>query len=99
MPEVLVDDDGTQLGTAGLVMRRVPGETIARRILRDDEFAEARRVLVDDLARFLAGLHALDPAEVPGLEATLNHPHCERIGPTWSTRAGNGYPAKPVMDG
>ncbi len=67
-PEVLLDDDGTRLGTAGLVMRRVPGETIARRILRDEEFAEARRTLVGDLGRFLAGLHALDPAEVPGLE-------------------------------
>jgi aminoglycoside phosphotransferase (APT) family kinase protein len=68
-PEVVLDDDGTHLGTAGLVMRRVPGETIARRILRDDEYAEARYDLVGDLARFLAGLHALDPEEVPGLEA------------------------------
>jgi len=67
-PEVLVDDDGALLGTAGLVMRRVPGQTIARRILRDDEFAEARGVLVRDLGRFLAGLHAIDPAEVPGAE-------------------------------
>ena len=67
-PEVLVDDDGALLGTAGLVMRRVPGETIARRILRDDAFADARRVLVGEFGRFLAGLHAVDPAEVPGLE-------------------------------
>jgi Ser/Thr protein kinase RdoA (MazF antagonist) len=34
--------------------------------LRDDEFVRAREVLVDDLGRFLAGLHAIDPAEVPG---------------------------------
>jgi aminoglycoside phosphotransferase (APT) family kinase protein len=66
VPDVLVDDDGTLLGTAGLVMARVPGETLARRILRDDEFAPARAVLVEDLGRFLAGLHAIDPAEVPG---------------------------------
>src|SRR5438105_1082353 len=44
-PEVLLDDDGTHLGTTGLVMRRVDGETIARRILRDAEYTEARRVL------------------------------------------------------
>jgi aminoglycoside phosphotransferase (APT) family kinase protein len=68
-PEVLLDDDGTHLGTPGLVMRRVPGETIARRILRDDEYAKARRVLVAQLAEFLAGWHAIDPAEVPGSEA------------------------------
>ncbi|HEU5305859.1 MAG TPA: phosphotransferase, partial [Acidimicrobiia bacterium] len=67
-PEVLLDDDGTHLGTHGLVMRRVPGETIARRILRDDEYAAARRVLVGQLAEFLAGLHAIDPAAVPGAE-------------------------------
>lgn len=65
VPEVLVDDDGSLLGTAGLVMARVPGETLARRILRDDAFTKAREVLVDDLGRFLAGLHAVDPAAVP----------------------------------
>jgi aminoglycoside phosphotransferase (APT) family kinase protein len=66
VPEVLVDDDGDRLGTAGLVMSHVAGETLARRILRDDQFVGARRVLVADLGRFLAGLHAIDPAEVPG---------------------------------
>ena len=66
VPEVLVDDDGARLGTAGLVMAHVSGETLARRILRDDEFATTREHLVDDLGRFLAGLHAIDPAEVPG---------------------------------
>src|SRR4051812_33910911 len=48
-PEVIVDDDGARLGTAGLVMAHVPGETLARRILRDDEYATARGHLVDDL--------------------------------------------------
>ena len=67
VPEVLVDDDGTNLGTAGLVMGQVPGETLARRILRDEAFAPARRVLAAELGRFLAGLHAIDPAEVPGI--------------------------------
>jgi len=54
------------LGTAGMVMRRVAGETIARRILRDEEYAPARRALVRQLGRFAAGLHALDvPANYP----------------------------------
>jgi aminoglycoside phosphotransferase (APT) family kinase protein len=66
VPEVLVDDDGTVLGTAGLVMAHVPGETLARRILRDDEYAHAREHLVADLGRFLAGLHAIDPTELSG---------------------------------
>ena len=69
VPEVLVDDpDGSHLGTAGLVMGCVPGETLARRILRDDEFAGARTKLVEQLGTFLAGLHAVDPADVPGLD-------------------------------
>ena len=69
VPEVLVDDDGALLGTAGLVMSRVPGETIARRILREDEYAHARGVLAAQLGAFLGGLHAIDPAEVPGIAA------------------------------
>jgi aminoglycoside phosphotransferase (APT) family kinase protein len=67
VPAVVIDDDGGRLGTAGLVMVRIPGETIARRILRDDRFARAREVLTGQCGRFLAGLHALDPREVSGL--------------------------------
>jgi aminoglycoside phosphotransferase (APT) family kinase protein len=66
VPEVLVDDDGAVLGTAGLVMSHVHGETLARKILRDDEYENARAHLVDDIGVFLAGLHAIDPVEVPG---------------------------------
>jgi aminoglycoside phosphotransferase (APT) family kinase protein len=69
VPEVILDDDGTNLGTAGLVMSRVPGETLARRILRDDVFGHARTVLAAQLGEFLAGLHAIDPAEVPGVQS------------------------------
>jgi aminoglycoside phosphotransferase (APT) family kinase protein len=66
VPDVVADDDGTALGTAGLVMRRVAGETLPRRILRDDRFAGARPALVAQIGEFLAGLHAIDPGEVPG---------------------------------
>ena len=70
VPEIVIDDDGTLLGTAGLVMSLVPGETLARRILRDDEYAHARTVLAGQLGDFLAGLHAIDPAELPNAVAT-----------------------------
>lgn len=60
VPEVLVaDNDPGLLGSAGIVMRRVPGETIARRILRDARYEQARVVLVGQVAGFAAGLHAL----------------------------------------
>jgi aminoglycoside phosphotransferase (APT) family kinase protein len=67
VPAVVLYDDEGRLGTAGIVMRAVPGEAIPRRILRDDAFAGARSVLTGQVARFLAGLHAIDPAEVPGI--------------------------------
>jgi aminoglycoside phosphotransferase (APT) family kinase protein len=70
VPEVVVVDDGERLGTPGLVMTRVPGETVARRILREPALAPARRVLVGQLASFLAGLHGLGPDAVPGLPET-----------------------------
>ena len=64
VPEVLLSTSEPGLwGTAGLVMRRIAGETIARRILRDAAHARARRVLVRQVAEFAAGLHAL---AVPG---------------------------------
>jgi aminoglycoside phosphotransferase (APT) family kinase protein len=67
VPEVVLVDDGERLGSAGMVMARVDGETVARRILRDDAFAEARAALTAQLAGFMAGLHRIDPAAVPGL--------------------------------
>jgi len=79
VPEVLLCTDEPDLwGSAGLVMRSVEGETIARRILRDDTYRQAREVLVGQLGEFAAGLHALDPPgdlpatdPVPDLRATL----------------------------
>jgi aminoglycoside phosphotransferase (APT) family kinase protein len=63
VPELLFSSSGpdSDLGTAGMVMRRVPGETIARRILRDEQYARARGVLAGQLAQFAAGLHAQEP--------------------------------------
>jgi aminoglycoside phosphotransferase (APT) family kinase protein len=68
VPEVLVHSEApSPWETAGMVMRVVDGEALARRILRDDEFAVARERLTADCAEFLAGLHAIDPSDVPGL--------------------------------
>jgi aminoglycoside phosphotransferase (APT) family kinase protein len=70
-PEVLLWTDGPEMwGSAGLVMRRVDGETIARRILRDATYQQAREALVGQLGQFAAGLHALEvtgdfPAPAP----------------------------------
>jgi aminoglycoside phosphotransferase (APT) family kinase protein len=88
VPEVLADDDGSTLGTAGLVMARVPGETLAPRILRDDRYAGARSVLAGMLGGFLGGLHAIDPAEVAGLpEVDSVESYWQRYGTIEDTSA------------
>jgi aminoglycoside phosphotransferase (APT) family kinase protein len=51
-------------GATYIVMERIAGETLARRILRDPEFAEARRRLLAQAAGALARLHAVDPATI-----------------------------------
>jgi aminoglycoside phosphotransferase (APT) family kinase protein len=68
---VATDADGGAgaLGPAWMVVERVPGETIARKILRDDEFAAARPRLAAQCGDALARIHRLDPAGIPGLEA------------------------------
>lgn len=71
VPEVVVDGGAsTALGNPFMVVRAVEGETIARKILRDDTFAHARQVLVGDLAAALARLHSIDPSNIAGLPAT-----------------------------
>ncbi|MGY3453684.1 phosphotransferase family protein [Bradyrhizobium sp. USDA 4353] len=66
-PEVLhVLTPGDDLGT-GFIMRRVEGETIARKILRDVEFAEARPRLARQLGGIAAGIHGIARAKLPAL--------------------------------
>ena len=57
-------------GMAFMLLEAIDGETIARKIQRDDEYADARPRLVADLGHALAKIHALDPAGIEGLEAT-----------------------------
>jgi aminoglycoside phosphotransferase (APT) family kinase protein len=52
-----------------MVVTEVAGETIARRILRDEAYTAARSALTAQLGEALATLHALPPDMVPGLEA------------------------------
>ena len=55
-----------ELGT-GFIMARVEGETIARKILRDHQFAQARPKLARQLGEVLAGIHGLSLAQLPEL--------------------------------
>jgi aminoglycoside phosphotransferase (APT) family kinase protein len=66
VPDVLCSSsDAAELGAPFIVMERIEGEAIPRRILRDDAFASARPVLVAQSARALARIHTVP---VAGLE-------------------------------
>ncbi len=88
VPEVITaSTDVSGLGAAYMVLSHVAGETIARKILRDDAFSRARAGLPVQLAHALAALHSIDLATVPSLQLTdqvdqyrqvldtLVHPH------------------------
>ena len=61
---LLTESDG--LGQ-GFVMDRVDGETIARRILRDDAYASARPAMAAQCGEIAARIHAVPLAELPSM--------------------------------
>ena len=66
VPEVVASGAGdTALGTGFMVARFVEGETIARRILRDDDYAVARDRLARQCGRALAAVHRISPDAAP----------------------------------
>lgn len=70
VPEVVVDgSDSDALDRPFMVVRAVEGETIARKILRDDDYAVARGSLAVQMARAAARIRRIDPTRVPGLTA------------------------------
>ena len=56
-------DDSETLGAPFFLMERIEGETIARRLLRDDTYATARRVMTAQLGHILAAIHGIDRAQ------------------------------------
>ena len=55
-----IADDPEILGTSFFLMQRIEGEAIARPLLRDDEFAEARQRMTPQFGRILAQIHSID---------------------------------------
>jgi len=64
---VAAGDADAGLGAAFVVMEFVDGETIPRRILREQALAPARAVMAAQCGEILAALHTIEPHEVPGL--------------------------------
>jgi aminoglycoside phosphotransferase (APT) family kinase protein len=69
VPRVVAVGDGAGdgLGSGWLVVERMEGETIPRKVLRDPEWAGARSALTAQCGRALAAVHTIDPASIEGL--------------------------------
>jgi aminoglycoside phosphotransferase (APT) family kinase protein len=67
VPAVVAVGERDELGAGWLVVTKLEGETIPRKILRDDEWSTARRALTGDAGRALAAIHTIDPVSIEGL--------------------------------
>ncbi|MFM8554316.1 MAG: phosphotransferase family protein [Acidimicrobiales bacterium] len=68
VPELVVDGSSSSaLRNPFLVVGAVEGETIARKILRDDRFTHARERLTGGIGAAMARLHSIDPSTAPSL--------------------------------
>jgi aminoglycoside phosphotransferase (APT) family kinase protein len=60
--------DAGRLGRSWMVVERIEGETIPRRILRDAEYESTRPLLTAQCGRALAAVHSIDRERVSGLD-------------------------------
>jgi aminoglycoside phosphotransferase (APT) family kinase protein len=68
VPDVLVvGDDFSELGPGSLIMAFLDGETIPRRILRDEQLVDVRAGLAARCGEILAAIHRIPPHDIPGL--------------------------------
>jgi aminoglycoside phosphotransferase (APT) family kinase protein len=67
VPLVVAMGEHDALGADWLVVERLEGETIPRKILRDGEWDAARRALAAQCGRALAGIHTVDPGTIATL--------------------------------
>ena len=77
---VLAEEDG--IGQ-GFIMDRIPGETLARKILRDEEFAEARPKLARQCGEVLAKLHTVEKSKLPPLRVATGRDEVEQYFKTY----------------
>lgn len=75
---VFHSDDPAHVGAPCIVMERVVGETLARRILRDEAYAAARPRLAGQCGEILARIHALDAREL-GLDLSAAEDQLESL--------------------
>ena len=78
----------------GFVMGRVEGETIARKILRDEEFAPARPIMARQCGEILAKLHSVQMDKLPDLRVSDSRTEIEQY---FEAYKAHGHP-HPVLE-
>jgi len=68
VPKVLFQVDEEDGLDPGYAMERIAGETIARRILREDRYAEARSRMARQCGEILCRIHSMDTSSLPPLK-------------------------------
>jgi len=94
VPVPQVYDHGTEAlgpGRPYLLTEQLDGETIPRRLLRDDAYAAVRPWLARRLGEVLARIHQVDPGSVPGL------PRVDALGQATALYEGFGEP-RPALE-
>ncbi|MBU2644988.1 phosphotransferase family protein [bacterium] len=72
VPEVVfILDEADGIGT-GYVMQRIAGETIPRKILRDEQYAGARNGMARQCGEIMARIHTLAADRIKGLKTLKN---------------------------
>jgi aminoglycoside phosphotransferase (APT) family kinase protein len=80
VPDVMwLCTDPKVLGAPVFFMEHIEGETIPRKILREDAFREAREVMASQCGEILARIHAIDIDGVPGLVAAEGKPALQAL--------------------
>ena len=67
VPEVIAELDEDEGAGTAFIMERLPGVAVPQKILGDDSYAEARSVLIQQLADSLARVHNVSTADLPPL--------------------------------
>ncbi len=68
VPTIVAAGEGDdELGRPWVIAERLDGETIPRKLLRDEQFADVRPRLAAQCGDALARIHAIDPATAPEL--------------------------------
>lgn len=88
---VAATDDDSVVGGRAAVHERLPGEAVARKVLRDDTLAEGRRALVAQVAAACAAIHRIDVGAAPHLRFD------EPVAQLRALHAMVGH-ARPVFD-